>query len=144
MPLVIDAAQRPVCPEMKRRIEGVVVDSAGRALGGISYHGAFRIGDRPKLDVEATGGTGPASFHGQSGADGRIMISEPFNRRDAVDTLPLDIVFFDKRRRLVGQLLVDPRRPIEPVRVVMQPAGRISGRVVDEAGRPQTNAVVEG
>ena len=127
-----------------RRIEGDVVDAAGRALGGISYHGAFRIGDRPKLDVEATGGSGPAGFHGQSGADGRIMISEPFNRRDAVDTLPIDIVFFDKRRRLVGQLLVDPRRPIEPVRVVMQPAGRISGRVVDETGRPQTNALVEG
>ncbi|MBS0265005.1 MAG: redoxin domain-containing protein [Planctomycetes bacterium] len=127
-----------------RRIEGVVVDAAGHPLAGISYSGVFRIGNIPRLGVEVTVGSGQASFQGQSDADGKILISEPFTRRDAVDTLPLDIIFFDKRRRLVGQLLVDPRRPLEPVRVVMKAAGRISGRVVDEGGRPQAYARVEG
>ncbi len=128
-----------------RRIEGVVVDTDGRPLEGITWQGVYRVGSPPKLDGGfTTGGSMTSSFRGESPTDGRFMISEPFTRFDAVSTLPLDVVFYDKRRRLVGQLLVDTREPIEPARVVMRPAVRLTGRVVDSDGAPQSNVVVEG
>ncbi|MCY2965246.1 MAG: carboxypeptidase regulatory-like domain-containing protein [Planctomycetota bacterium] len=127
-----------------RRIEGVVVDTEGIPLEGITYQGVFRVGSPPKLDGGfTTGGSMTSSFRGESAPDGRFMISEPFTRFDAVSTLPLDVVFYDKRRRLVGQLLVDTRETIEPARVVMRPAVRLTGRVVGSDGAPQSNVVVE-
>lgn len=126
-----------------RRIEGIVIDTEGVPVPNMEYSGFFRVGERPALVGEETGGTNHAGFRGRTDSQGKFSISEPFTRRDAVDVLPIDILFHEQRKQLVAQCLVDPRQPLEPQRVVANRAGRVTGRVLDEAGRPLPHVRIE-
>lgn len=114
-------------------LEGVVVDAKGRPLSGAAVWarksaeaGMSGFGDLPR---------NPGEREVRTGSDGRFTLD---------DLTPGEAV--DLSVRLAGYVAGSQRRltvPHEgPVRVVLELAAGVSGRVVDEAGEPVVGATV--
>ncbi len=111
-------------------IEGVVLDPQGELAAGVQYRGLY------KTDY------GAQSFGDVTTEQGEFVISEPLGAEPLARSVPLDVLFWDEQRGLVGTLRVDPVVPSVAHEVELQPAGQVTGRVVDDQGRPVAHALV--
>jgi len=113
------------------QLEGLVTDPDGRPLEGAEVtvvEGGFAF-FRPQR------GGGDESEPLRTGADGRFRVG------DLSPGEPLNLLV--KRQGYAQRHVQGVRPPTEePVTVVLEPAGRLSGVVMDEAGSPVENAFV--
>jgi hypothetical protein len=111
-------------------LRGVVVDEAGRPLAGVAVSALSLFGE--PLGGAVTDGSGRFALHTGEEVEGRNRIFLAARRRGWVQTNELE-----------GLRLRWPAvEPSGDFRIVLRPAARIAGRVVDERGVPVGRAVV--
>ncbi len=116
-------------------IEGVVVDAGGRPLPGVEIHVAepSPVPLPASLLLMRLAGDAPAAI---TAGDGRFVVAD----RRPGERLDLVVAGEDYVARIVAGIVAPPE---EPLRVVLQQASRVSGRVVDERGEPVAGARVQ-
>ena len=131
----IDTNQLPdtleLALERAEGIEGVVLDPQGELAAGVHFRGLY------KTDYGAQG-IGDVTTE-----QGEFIISQLFAKDPIARAVPLDVLFWDEQRGLVGSLRVDPVVPSVAHEVQLTPAGRLTGRVVDGQGKPVAHALVQ-
>ena len=112
-------------------IEGRVTDPDGGAIAGAEIF--VDIGQRGLMIM--SGSTGQEEAKTQTAADGRFIVS---------DLMPGQLVTISVTKKGFGaESMASLKPPIEePLAIVMRPAGRILGRVVDGRGEPIRGANV--
>ncbi len=119
-------------------IEGVVVDAVGNAVGGASIVVA-EANPRRRMEALVKAYGSPAA---ESGADGWFRVGS-LQPRAAVDVVVLAQGFAEQQVAGVVPLPAEEvGRAAAPLRVVLHPASRITGRVVDRRREPVAGANV--
>lgn len=138
--LTVDAAQTAafgtVSLERGALVEGVVVDGDDRPVAGaiVLVHPPSAAGARGDAAVRLAA-RGEGSRQAVSGSDGRFLVTGLTPGATADVTV--------RREGYAAQTLarIDVP-PWEPLRIVLEPSARVSGRVVDERGDAVPGAVV--
>lgn len=112
------------------RVAGKVVDPEGAAIAGAEVY--LQVEQR---GIMATGRAGQKEPRARTDAGGRFEIA---------DLLPDQLVTIVASKKGYASAAASGVKPPgeEPVSIVLQPAGRLAGRVVDERGTPIARATV--
>jgi protocatechuate 3,4-dioxygenase beta subunit len=121
----VDLGRVPLAPGAALR--GQVSDPAGRPVGGAAV-AIVPHEDGDRFDFFFDTATGETKIATQTGADGRFVLSEI-----AADRVDIRV---SREGFLPVSLLDRPVPAPAPLAITLTPAGRLSGRVVDERGKP--------
>ncbi|HZF12331.1 MAG TPA: carboxypeptidase regulatory-like domain-containing protein [Thermoanaerobaculia bacterium] len=120
---------RPIVLGSGVALTGTVVDGQGRPVAGAAVQAEAR---KPALD---RGGTRPERGEATTGTDGRFTVSGLSRGRAFLLTV--------EREGFASRTLPEVKPPLpEPLRIVLSPAARLAGEVVDDAGAPVAGARV--